>query len=101
MTNAFCLRAALARLTTSHNGMFRLAAAAYLKPPSHATVVPASGAGQRSPGGYTSSTVVLVASQPDGDPISDAGTPNQPGFRGVTSSSSLEGLAGSALFVFV
>lgn len=77
--------------------MFRLAAAAYLKPPSHSTVVPASGAGLRSPGAYSSSTVVFAGSHPDADQglqTMDGGTPIQPGFRGVSSSGSLEGSAG-------
>jgi len=77
--------------------MFRLAAAAYLKPPSHSTVVPASGTGLRSPGGYSSSTVVFPGSHPDADQglqTMDGGTSVQPGFRVVTSSGSLEGLAG-------
>ena len=77
--------------------MFRLAAAAYLKPPSHSTVLQASGAGQKSPGGYRSSAVVLAGSHSDADrgmPTIDGGTPNQPGFRGVSSSGSLEGSTG-------
>jgi hypothetical protein len=74
--------------------MFRLAAAAYLKPPSHSTVVPASGAGLRSPGGYASPTVLVVGSRPDADQTIDGGTPTQPGLRGVPSSGSLEGLTG-------
>lgn len=77
--------------------MFRLAAAAYLKPPSHSTVLQASGVGQKSPGGYLSPAVALVSSHSDADQgpqTADGGTPNRPGFRGVSSSGSLEGSAG-------
>lgn len=91
------LSAAIARLASSHNGMFRLAAAAYLKPPSHSTVLQASAGGQKSPGGYLSPTVVFAASHSTADHGSqtiDGGTPNQPVFRGVSSSGSLEGSAG-------
>lgn len=83
--------------------MFRLAAAAYLKPPSHSTVVPASVAGLRSPGGYPSSTVVIAGSHPDSDPglqTMDGGTPVQPGLRVVSSSGSLEVLAGICFSYF-
>lgn len=40
---------AMARLASSHNKMFRQSAAAYLKPPSHAAVLPTYGAGYRNP----------------------------------------------------
>lgn len=102
MTLVQMFYAALARLATSHNGMFRLAAAAYLKPPSHSTVVPSSGAGLRSPGGH-SSTVAFAGSHPDADQglqTIDGGTLNPPGFRVTSSSGSLEGSAGFILLHF-
>nr|PNR35773.1 hypothetical protein PHYPA_021623 [Physcomitrium patens] len=43
------LAIAMARLASSHNKMFRQSAAAYLKPPSHAAVLPTYGAGYRNP----------------------------------------------------
>ncbi|KAG0616749.1 hypothetical protein M758_5G139500 [Ceratodon purpureus] len=93
------LATALARLASSHNGMFRLAAAAYLKPPSHSTVLQASGVGLKSPGGYLSPSVVPGGSHSDADQgpqTIDGRTSNQPGFRGVSSSGSLEGSTGTS-----
>ncbi|XP_024365360.1 regulatory-associated protein of TOR 1 isoform X3 [Physcomitrium patens] len=81
------LAIALARLASSHNRMFRQAAAAYLKPPSHSTILPASGAGYRSPRAYPSSTLDVEHSI-----RSNGGTPYRSGLRVVSSN----GSAGSA-----
>lgn len=87
--------AAIARLASSHNRMFRLAAAAYLKPPSHAAVLPTYGSGYRSPGGYSYQMYAASHSDPDqGLQSLDGGTPYRPVLRVVASSGSLAGSAG-------
>lgn len=86
INNDYCqisLFAALARLASSHNRMFRQAAAAYLKPPSHSTILPASGAGYRSPRAYPSSTLDVEHSI-----RSNGGTPYRSGLRVVSSNGS-------------
>lgn len=87
--------AAIARLASSHNRMFRLAAAAYLKPPSHAAVLPNYAPGYRSPGGYHYPIYPASHLDPDqGLQTLDGGTPYRPVLRVVASSGSLAGSAG-------
>lgn len=76
---------ALARLASSHNGMFRQAAAAYLKPPSNSIILPAHEGRFRSPGASPSATqLVYSGSHPDADRGSQTiggGSPYRPGLR--------------------
>ncbi|KAG0604073.1 hypothetical protein M758_10G142500 [Ceratodon purpureus] len=61
------LAIAMARLASSHNRMFRQTAAAYLKPPSHASLLPAYGTGYRNPGYPYPTQLIFAGSQPDAD----------------------------------
>ncbi|XP_024383773.1 regulatory-associated protein of TOR 1 isoform X3 [Physcomitrium patens] len=92
------LAVALARLAFSHNRMFRQAAAAYLKPPSHSAVVP-YGTGYRNPGYPYSSQFTYAGLQSDSDQglqTLDGGTPYRSVMRIVRSSGSLSGSPGSS-----
>ncbi|KAG0566271.1 hypothetical protein M758_7G048400 [Ceratodon purpureus] len=89
------LAIAMARLASSHNRMFRQAAAAYLKPPSHSAVLP----GYRNPGYSYPAQLMYPGSIPDADQglqTLDGGTPYRSVMRIVRSSGSLAGSPGSA-----
>lgn len=86
---------AMARLASSHNKMFRQAAAAYLKPPSHSAVLP----GYRNPGYPYSAQLMYPGSIPDTDQglqTLDGGTPYRSVMRVVRSSGSLAGSPGTS-----
>ena len=90
---------AMARLASSHNRMFRQAAAAYFKPPSHTALLPAYGTGYRNSGYPYPTQLIFAGSYPDADQglqSLDGGIPYSPFMRMVRSNGSLGGsLAGS------
>lgn len=95
---AIVIVAAMARLASGHNRMFRQSAAAYLRPASHSAVPPAYGTGYRNPGYLYPSQLMYASSHPDADQgllSLDGGTPYRQVMRIVRSNGSLTGSPGT------
>jgi regulator-associated protein of mTOR len=92
--------AAMARLAASHNRMFRQAAAAYLKPPSHSSVLPPFGPNQRSASFPYSTQFVYAGKSIDselGVQVFDGAKPFWPAIRILPSGASLHSADSSPL----
>ncbi|CAM6047767.1 unnamed protein product, partial [Sphagnum compactum] len=94
------LATAMARLAASHNRMFRQAAAAYLKPPSHCSVLPPFGPNQRSASFPYSTQFVYAGKSIDselGVQVFDGAKPFWPAIRILPSGASLHSADSSPL----